>query len=128
MFLQYNFRTRALFGWCKDRAKHCRELFELRKLAHAQHFGRFSAKFAAASCADLQLDMPHCCVAIGCHSKQGACSYGFHRFPTDRARRKKWEEALNRQDWHATEYSRICGAHFVNGEYFRWKRDDSRLI
>ena len=61
--------------------------------------------------------MPHYCVAFGCKNKQGHCEYSFHRFPKDKRRRKRWEAAIRRNDgWKATDYSRICGAHFVKSE------------
>ena len=67
--------------------------------------------------------MVHYCVAYGCSNHQGGCAYGFHRFPADLKRREAWEAAIRREHWranqrkrwHATEYSRLCGAHFVEG-------------
>ena len=60
--------------------------------------------------------MPHYCVAYGCNNKQGSCHYKFHHFPKDLKRRKAWEAAIRQEGWRATEYSRICGAHFVKGK------------
>ena len=59
--------------------------------------------------------MPHYCVAVGCSNTQGKCKYSFHRFPTNELRRKQWEAAVRRDGWCSTQYSRICGAHFVKG-------------
>ena len=63
------------------------------------------------------------CVAYGCTNHQGSCEFGFHRFPADLSRREAWEAAIRRErrranrrkPWRATEYSRLCGAHFVEG-------------
>lgn len=61
--------------------------------------------------------MPHYCVAYGCYNKQGSCEYSFHRFPADKLRRKQWEAAVKREGWRSTEYSRLCGAHFVESTF-----------
>ena len=57
--------------------------------------------------------MPHYCVAYGCYNKQGLCEYSFHRFPADPFRHKQWEAAVKCKGWSSTEYSQICGTHFV---------------
>ena len=40
----------------------------------------------------------------------------FYRFPTDHKRKQWWITAVNRKDWHSTEYTWICSKHFVLGE------------
>ena len=46
----------------------------------------------------------------------------FYRFPnaeTEPERRAKWISAMNRKEWTGpTQYSRVCSAHFVSGEWF----------
>ena len=59
--------------------------------------------------------MPLYCAAFGCKNKQIKNGPSFHRFPKDEGRRKKWEAAVRREGWHPTEYTRICGDHFVTG-------------
>ena len=60
-----------------------------------------------------------CCV-VGCLTKGSSLS--FYRFPTDNDRRRRWISAINRKDWHPTQYSYVCSTHFVNG-----KKSDDRV-
>ena len=65
-----------------------------------------------------QCRMPSKCAASECNNIQGECPYSFHRFPAERDldRRERWEAAVKRDGgWRSTEYSRLCGAHFVTG-------------
>ena len=55
------------------------------------------------------LTMPHYCIAYGCNNKQGCCKYSFIAF--QRIQEERNLEAAIRVGWHATEYSRLCGAH-----------------
>ena len=57
------------------------------------------------------------CVAFGCRNKHGKCDNGFHRFPKDKSRRERPVAAVRREGWEATDYTRICGAHFVTGRF-----------
>ena len=62
--------------------------------------------------------MPHKCVATECNSVQGkSCPFSRYQFPAeDPERREQWEVAVKRDGgWQSTEYSRLCGAHFVTG-------------
>ena len=72
--------------------------------------------------------MPHYCVAYGCKNIQGNCEYGFHRFPTDVKRRESWEAAIRQDGWRATNYSRLCGAHFVKGEFHLWSNARNLIV
>lgn len=61
------------------------------------------------------------CCAVGCTNRYSkSSSLPFYRFPTHPERRAMWVAAVNRKDWVPTEYSWICGAHFLNGS----KSDD----
>ena len=64
--------------------------------------------------------MPSRCVAYECGNEQGLCEQSFHRFPEDR--REAWEAAIRREGWKSTEYSRLCGAHFVKGKHHNIKQ------
>ena len=53
----------------------------------------------------------HCCANR--YSK--SASIPFYRLPTDAERKRMWIAAVNRKDWLPSEYSWICGKHFVSG-------------
>ena len=56
------------------------------------------------------------CCAVGCSNRYSKGSgIPFYRFPTDIERKAMWIAAVNRKDWVPSEYSWICGSHFVNG-------------
>lgn len=41
------------------------------------------------------------------------------RFPRDKARRKQWEVAVNREeDWSSTESSAVCSEHFDASDFY----------
>ena len=40
----------------------------------------------------------------------------FCRFPTDPERRAQWIAAVGRKNWKPTEYTWLCGAHFIGGK------------
>ena len=62
--------------------------------------------------------MVNSCCVVGCTNRVGkAAGLRFFRFPTsDRARCARWVAAVRRSSWKPTDSSRICSAHFVNGE------------
>ncbi|KAL5475718.1 hypothetical protein EMCRGX_G025566 [Ephydatia muelleri] len=40
---------------------------------------------------------------------------GFYRFPfKNEGRLRRWIQAVRREDWQPSKYSRICGDHFVS--------------
>ena len=56
------------------------------------------------------------CCAVGCtNGKRKDSSLKFYRFPRDSGHRNKWISAINRKDWHPSEYSYACSSHFVGG-------------
>ncbi|XP_065291762.1 uncharacterized protein [Dermacentor albipictus] len=72
----------------------------------------------------LFVTMPASCVAYGCSNCfSGKGSISLFRFPSEKtypARRAAWVRAVRRVNldgsaWQPSEYSRICGAHFVTG-------------
>ena len=75
-----------------------------------------SRKYATFLVFECLIVMPHYCIAFGCRNQQDQCFYGFHRFPRDESRQSRWEAAVRREGWLATDYSRICGAYFVTGK------------
>lgn len=64
------------------------------------------------------------CCAPGCTERHKPGSgIGFHRFPTDSDRRKRWVKASKRVDindknksWEPSGHDRICGRHFIGGK------------
>ncbi|XP_063821272.1 THAP domain-containing protein 2-like [Ostrinia nubilalis] len=64
------------------------------------------------------------CAVANCKNTSGKFSKNkdgitFHRFPRDKARRKKWEVAVNReQDWNSTESSAVCSEHFDASDFY----------
>lgn len=57
------------------------------------------------------------CCAVGCtNRKTKGSTLSLYRFPADSDRRNRWISAISRKDWHPTEYSYICSAHFVGGQ------------
>ncbi|CAH2088521.1 unnamed protein product [Euphydryas editha] len=46
------------------------------------------------------------CVAFGCEE------IGSHKYPSNPTLRRKWERALRRANFKATDYSRLCSKHF----------------
>ena len=40
----------------------------------------------------------------------------FCRFPKDPERRAQWIAAVGRKNWKPTEYTWLCGAHFISGK------------
>ena len=65
-----------------------------------------------------QKRMVNNCRVVGCTNRVGkAAGLCFFRFPiSDSARCAQWVAAVRRSGWKPTDSSRICGAHFVNGE------------
>ncbi|GBM33484.1 THAP domain-containing protein 1 [Araneus ventricosus] len=62
------------------------------------------------------------CCAFGCNEKfiKGG-PITFHSFPKDETRRKLWESKLKRENFKATNYSRICSRHFSEDCFEREK-------
>ncbi|KAL0840768.1 hypothetical protein ABMA28_015951 [Loxostege sticticalis] len=64
------------------------------------------------------------CAVASCKNTSGKFSKNkdgitFHRFPRDKARRKQWEVAVNREeDWSSTESSAVCSEHFDASEFY----------
>lgn len=55
--------------------------------------------------------------AVGCTNRKiKGSTLSFYRFPADSDRRSRWISAISRKDWHPTEYSYVCSAHFVGGQ------------
>lgn len=59
------------------------------------------------------------CVVVGCTMRatkaNSARGIRLHRFPRNSHRRRLWVEAINRENWTATDNDRICGLHFHSG-------------
>ncbi|XP_029690930.1 THAP domain-containing protein 6-like [Takifugu rubripes] len=68
-------------------------------------------------------EMPEHCAAYSCTNRRttGSRARGitFHRFPKDKDKRKKWELALRREGFTATESSVICSQHFKQDDFDR---------
>lgn len=68
--------------------------------------------------------MPVSCCATGCENRKlkkndSVSSEGnisFYRFPADKDRKNLWITAVNRKDFHPTEYTRLCSQHFISGK------------
>ena len=57
------------------------------------------------------------CSAFGCHNRYGKDKVQFYRFPAEKKRRNSWIAAVKRDGWIPTEYSRLCSAHFITGQF-----------
>ena len=60
------------------------------------------------------------CVVVGCTNYFGKKpGLRFFRFPSERCseKRAKWIAAVRRERWIPGKSARICGAHFVSGQY-----------
>ena len=57
------------------------------------------------------------CCAVSCSNRSSKGStLAFCRFPTDPERRAQWIAAVGRKNWKPTEYTWLCGAHFISGK------------
>ncbi|XP_029920943.1 THAP domain-containing protein 2-like [Myripristis murdjan] len=67
--------------------------------------------------------MPQHCAAYDCKNRRTAQSrqqgITFHRFPKEQNRRKKWEVALRRKYFRATDESVLCCEHFKPEDFDR---------
>ncbi|KAJ4929939.1 hypothetical protein JOQ06_018955, partial [Pogonophryne albipinna] len=67
--------------------------------------------------------MPEHCAAYCCANRRTIVNRGrgitFHKFPKDKDMRKKWEVALRREGFTASESSVICSEHFKQDEFDR---------
>ncbi|XP_052400557.1 THAP domain-containing protein 6 isoform X1 [Carassius gibelio] len=67
--------------------------------------------------------MPEHCAAFSCSNRRTIASRGrgitFHKFPKDKDVRKKWEVALKREGFHASDTSVLCSHHFKEGDFDR---------
>ena len=70
--------------------------------------------------------MPVSCCANGCENRKQkkddtVCtgeSISFYRFPVDKDRRRLWIAAVDRKEFHPTEYTRLCSQHFISGKFY----------
>ena len=62
--------------------------------------------------------MGKCCVAYGCSNqfKKGS-DIKFHYFPKDSEQRKKWVNALRRENFTPSDNACICSVHFLPTDY-----------
>ncbi|KAM4567078.1 uncharacterized protein PAE49_010531 isoform 1-T1 [Odontesthes bonariensis] len=67
--------------------------------------------------------MPEHCAAYCCSNRRTDANRGrgitFHKFPKDKEMRTKWELALRREEFTASEASVICSEHFKPKEFDR---------
>uniref|UniRef100_A0A3Q2QWC6 THAP-type domain-containing protein n=1 Tax=Fundulus heteroclitus TaxID=8078 RepID=A0A3Q2QWC6_FUNHE len=67
--------------------------------------------------------MPDFCSAYGCANKRTLQTRSrgitFHKFPKDSTLRKKWELAVRRVDFVATDRSMLCSEHFKEEDFDR---------
>ncbi|CAH2314952.1 THAP domain-containing 6-like [Pelobates cultripes] len=68
-------------------------------------------------------DMPEHCAAYSCSNRRTipnrARGITFHKFPKDKDVRKKWEVALRREGFTASDSSVLCSQHFKQGDFDR---------
>ena len=63
------------------------------------------------------MNMVKSCCAVSCSNRSSKGStLAFCRFPTDPERRAQWIAAVGRKNWKPTEYTWLCGAHFIGGK------------
>ncbi|KAK0144600.1 DNA transposase THAP9 [Merluccius polli] len=69
------------------------------------------------------MKMPDFCAAYGCANRRclEARTHGitFHRFPKNGERRRKWEVALRRDGFAASDTSLLCSEHFRSEDFDR---------
>uniref|UniRef100_A0A3Q2P8A9 THAP-type domain-containing protein n=1 Tax=Fundulus heteroclitus TaxID=8078 RepID=A0A3Q2P8A9_FUNHE len=67
--------------------------------------------------------MPDFCSAYGCGNKRALQTRSrgitFHKFPKDTTLRKKWELAVRRDGFVATDRSMLCSEHFKDEDFDR---------
>uniref|UniRef100_A0A3Q2PUQ3 THAP-type domain-containing protein n=1 Tax=Fundulus heteroclitus TaxID=8078 RepID=A0A3Q2PUQ3_FUNHE len=67
--------------------------------------------------------MPDFCLAYGCTNKRALQTRSrgitFHKFPKDTTLRKKWELAVRRDGFVATNHSMLCSEHFKEEDFDR---------
>uniref|UniRef100_A0A667YSG8 THAP-type domain-containing protein n=1 Tax=Myripristis murdjan TaxID=586833 RepID=A0A667YSG8_9TELE len=67
--------------------------------------------------------MPEHCAAYSCANRRTVASRAqgitFHRFPKDKYVRKKWEVALKRDGFTASDSSVVCSEHFKQEDFDR---------
>lgn len=67
--------------------------------------------------------MPEHCGAFSCSNRRTIANrvkgITFHKFPKDKDVRKKWEVALRREGFHASDSSVLCSQHFKQGDFDR---------
>ncbi|XP_034031425.1 THAP domain-containing protein 6 [Thalassophryne amazonica] len=67
--------------------------------------------------------MPEHCAAYSCSNRRTATDRArgitFHKFPKDKYVRKKWEVALRREGFTASNSSVLCCEHFKQGDFDR---------
>uniref|UniRef100_A0A3B3RLA0 Si:ch73-130a3.4 n=1 Tax=Paramormyrops kingsleyae TaxID=1676925 RepID=A0A3B3RLA0_9TELE len=67
--------------------------------------------------------MPDFCAAYGCCNRRcletRTRGITFHLFPKSRERRRKWEVALRRDGFAATDRTLICSEHFKTEDFDR---------
>ncbi|XP_026120543.1 THAP domain-containing protein 6-like [Carassius auratus] len=63
------------------------------------------------------------CAAFLCSNRRSitnrARGITFHKFPKDKDVRKKWEVALRREGFHASDTTVLCSNHFKNYDFER---------
>ncbi|KAM8746582.1 THAP domain-containing protein 6-like [Acanthopagrus schlegelii] len=67
--------------------------------------------------------MPQHCAAYSCSNRRTLLNRSrgitFHKFPKDKDVRKKWEVALRREGFTASDKSVLCSEHFKQGDFDR---------
>ncbi|XP_050066176.1 THAP domain-containing protein 1-like [Aphis gossypii] len=62
--------------------------------------------------------MPYKCCAYGCNNVDGVDkNIKLFRFPLNETTKKEWVNAIQRKDFTATKYSRLCSAHFNPNDF-----------
>uniref|UniRef100_A0A672HL68 THAP-type domain-containing protein n=1 Tax=Salarias fasciatus TaxID=181472 RepID=A0A672HL68_SALFA len=67
--------------------------------------------------------MPEYCSAYGCGNRRNiensTRGITFHKFPRDKKLKRKWELAVRRKDFTASEFSKLCSEHFKPEDFDR---------
>lgn len=64
--------------------------------------------------------MVQSCVVVGCTNRwEKGSKLSWHRIPGEKhgERRKKWMCAINRKNWVPGKQDRVCGKHFLTGNF-----------
>ncbi|XP_077422164.1 THAP domain-containing protein 6-like isoform X2 [Vanacampus margaritifer] len=92
-------------------------------MCEPEHDDEEEGSVESSTSEDVRRKMPEYCVAHGCknerNAKVKARNITFHKFPKEKHKRRRWEVALCRENFIASDYSVLCSAHFKPEDFDR---------